>query len=162
MIGALSPVYARSTNDAINLLQDAFPASAVGMLPEWESTLGLPDPCDGATPTLQTRQSAVLTKFSETGGQSIPYFTGYLAKLGFSVTFTEFAPFRFGSTFGNALNGDAWAYALQINAPLYTVQKFTFGLSGFGEPFASWSNTLLECEMQEISPAHVDLIFSYT
>jgi len=162
VFSALSRVYERSTSDAINLLTDAFPVSAVSMLPEWEATLGLPDICDGIDPAYQARQSHVVAKFAGTGGQSIPYLSGYASKLGYTVTTTEFSPFRFGRSFGQLLNGDDWAYALQINAPLFSEQIFSLGSSGFGEPFASWSNATLECVMREIAPAHAALIFSYS
>lgn len=162
VLGALSHVYERSTSDSINLLGDAFPASAIGMLPEWEATLGLPDPCDGIDPTYQARQAHVVARFAGTGGQSIPYLSGYAAKLGYTITTTEFSPFRFGRSFGQLLNGDDWSYVLQINAPLVSKQVFAFGISGFGEPFASWSNSVLECAIRNISPAHATLIFSYS
>lgn len=162
LLAALSKSYERSSNSAGQLLVDAFPSSTIQLLPEWESSMGLPDPCDGSDPTLQARRDHVVARLSGPNGQSVPFITSFAAALGFQVTVTEFTSFQFGQAFGSQLNGDAWAYNWQINAPLVTKNDFTFGLSGFGEPFSSWGNTALECELQKISPAHSIVRFSYT
>jgi uncharacterized protein YmfQ (DUF2313 family) len=59
------------------LIPDAFPCSTVELLPEWEATLGLPDPCvQPPLTTLQQRQAAVCAKLVARG---VPFFfsTGY-------------------------------------------------------------------------------------
>lgn len=43
----LTVSYAVQTARSNNLLIDAFPATTYELLPEWESTLGLPDPVPG-------------------------------------------------------------------------------------------------------------------
>ncbi|WP_197520275.1 putative phage tail protein, partial [Paraburkholderia tropica] len=55
--------YERSTSRANYLLIDSFPPTAYELLPEWESTLGLPDPCAGEAPTIPQRQAQVLARF---------------------------------------------------------------------------------------------------
>ena len=98
--------YARVDARQTNLLTDAFPTTAIELLPEWEATLGLPDPCLGALPTLQQRQTQVYARLVAMGGQSIPYLTMVAASLGFPVGITEFAPFRAGVNHaGDAING---------------------------------------------------------
>ncbi|ACC71048.1 YmfQ family protein [Paraburkholderia phymatum] len=158
----ITKVYAGNTARANQLLVDAFPGTTYELLPEWESTLGLPDPCAGASPTVQQRRAQVVARLSATGGQSVAYFVQLAANLGYTITITQFAPFRFGSTFGQPLNGVAWAYAWQVNAPSFSVKYFRFGASGFGEPFAAWNNNVLQCELQKYAPAHTQLIFKYS
>jgi len=162
-LSGLVQVYARTNARANNLLVDAFPASTEELLPEWEATLGLPDPCAGVSPTIQQRQAQVLARFIAQGGQSVAYFTQIAATLGYTITITQFAPFRFGqSTFGTPLYSTAWAFAWQVNAPTFSVQKFKFGVDVFGEPFAFWSNNVLQCELQRYAPAHTYLLFKYS
>ena len=161
-LAGLAPVYAAQLARSNYLLQDAFPAGAYELLPEWESTLGLPDPCTGPQPTVAGRRAAVVARFASAGGQSVSYLVGTAATLGYAITITEFAPFRFGQTFGLPLKGDAWASAWQVNAPLFSPTIFQFGTSGFGEPFASWQNTVLQCALGRIAPAHTTIIYSYT
>lgn len=159
---ALAKTFTRISARAGNLISDAFPVAPVELLPEWEATLGLPDPCAGVSPTILLRQQQVAARFIATGGQSAAYYINVAAALGYPITVTQFAPFRFGQPFGQPLYGTAWAFAWRVNAPTFTVRYFTFGRDGFGEPFASWSNNVLQCELQRLAPAHTTLLFSYS
>lgn len=162
VLTGLVQVYARNNARANHLLVDAFPATAVELLPEWEATLGLPDPCAGVAPTIQARQAQVVARFAGSGGQSQAYFIGYAANLGYTVTITQFTPFRVGQQrMGNQLGLQDWAFTWQINSALNTITYFRTGLSGAGEPLASWGNAVLQCELAEIKPAHTYLNFAY-
>jgi uncharacterized protein YmfQ (DUF2313 family) len=161
-LSGLTPTYARQNVAANNLLIDAFPSTTFQLLPEWEETLGLPDPCAGASPTLQGRRSQVVARFTGIGGQSAAYMIAYAASLGYSITITQFVPARVGqSRVGQPLNGEAWAHAWRVNSALNTVVRSRVGSSVAGDPLASWGNNVLECELKEIAPAHTTLIFSY-
>lgn len=153
--------YTRNTARAVNLLSDAFPVEPVELLPEWESTLGLPDPCAGTSPTIQQRQQQVAARFIASGGQSVAYFVQVAAALGYEITITQFAPLKVGQVVGTPLYGAAWAFAWQVNAPTFTIERFLVGRDAVGEPLAQWGNTVLQCELQRLAPAHTTLIFSY-
>lgn len=159
---ALIRNYTRNATAAAGLLEDAMPIAPVMMLPEWEESLGLPDPCAGPSPTIQERQQQVNARFTAAGGQSVPYFIALAASLGYSVTITQFAPFRAGiNAVGQPISGETWAFAWQINAPQFTIERFSAGRDAVGDPLASWGNTVLQCEMQRVAPAHTVLIFNY-
>ena len=161
-LSGLAIPFATHSARSSNLLIDAFPASAEELLPQWEATLGLPDPCAGEAPTIQLRQAQVVARFTAKGGQSAAYFVSLAASLGYDITITQFAPFRFGqNTFGSPLYGVAWAFAWQVNAPTFSLKKFEFGVDTFGEPFAYWNNNVLQCELQRYAPAHTYLLFNY-
>ncbi|WP_429497008.1 YmfQ family protein [Robbsia andropogonis] len=163
VIAGLAPTFARHTQANNNLLVDAFPSTAVQLLPEWETTLGLPDPCAGEAPTLQGRQLQVVARLTNSGGQSIPYFIAYAKALGYEVTATEFAPFRVNqSSVGDAVFSADWAYTWTINAPLESYSLFRVNQSSVGEALASWGNSVLECELSTIAPAHTILHFTYS
>jgi uncharacterized protein YmfQ (DUF2313 family) len=162
-LACFTPTFVRSNQDANDLLVDAFPPTSVDLLPEWESTLGLPDPCAGAQPTIQLRQKQVVARFTNSGGQSITYFVNLAKTLGYDITITQFAPFRFGqSNFGTLMYGNAWAFAWQVNAPGFSIEQFKFGADAFGEPFAYWTNNILQCELNSYAPAHTTPIFDYS
>jgi uncharacterized protein YmfQ (DUF2313 family) len=161
VLSGLTPVFERLTARANNLLIDAFPGSTYELLPEWEATLGLPDPCAGTAPTTQQRVAQVVARVTASGGQSIAYYTAVAAALGYQITITQFVPSRFGKAFGTLFGGTAWAFAWQVNAPTFTINTLQFGGS-FGTPFASWGNNVLQCELQRIAPAHTTLLFSYS
>lgn len=162
VMAALSKTWERHTQHNNYLLVDAFPASAVELLPEWELALGLPDPCAGASPTLQGRQAQVVARLTNSGGQSVPYFVAYAQALGYTVTVTEFSPFRMGQqAMGAQLGTQDWAFAWQVNAPSTTVTKFAMGQSYMGQALASWGSAVLACELNAIKPAHTILNLAY-
>ncbi|KWR88759.1 YmfQ family protein [Cupriavidus sp. IDO] len=159
----LTQIYARNTARANYLLVDAFPATTYELLPEWESTLGLPDPCAGESPTVQQRRAQVVARLANSGGQSAAYYIGFAAKLGYGITVTNFAPFHCGqSTAGQQLGNTDWFFAWSVNAPLNTVVRFAAGQSTAGEPLGSWNNNVLECELNAVKPAHTVLQFRYS
>lgn len=161
-LSGLTPTYERQNVAANNLLVDGFPSTAYQLLPEWEETLGLPDPCAGTSPTLQGRRAQVVARFTGVGGQSAAYMISYAASLGYSITITQFAPARTGLIrAGQPACGPDWAHAWRVNAALNTVVRARAGASVAGDPLASWSNQVLECELREIAPAHTIIIFSY-
>lgn len=162
----LAPLVAgprRLTDRAANLLGDAFPVAPLELLPEWEATLGLPDPCAGTSPTVQLRQQQVAARFVAGGGQTPLYFINVASALGYTITITQFAPFRAGqNAVGQPLCGDAWAHAWQVNAPATTVESFRVGRDAVGEPLATWGNAVLECEIKRLAPAHTTVGFAYS
>ncbi|MEX3635944.1 YmfQ family protein [Paraburkholderia sp. BR14320] len=162
VMGCLTPTFARHAQRNNALLVDAFPATAVELLPEWESALGLPDPCAGPAPNLQSRQRQVVARFAGAGGQSIAYYISYAATLGYAITVTEFTPFRVGQqAMGAPLGTQDWAFTWQVNAPLLTLVYFRAGESSADEPLETFGNAVLSCELEAIKPAHTILNMAY-
>ncbi|RQQ64349.1 YmfQ family protein [Burkholderia stagnalis] len=162
VLSGLAPSYERQTARANYLLVDAFPATAYELLPEWEETLGLPDPCAGPAPTIPQRQSQVVARFVGGGGPSINDLIQFAANLGYTITITQFVEARAGQMrAGDACNGTAWSFTWQINATLNTVVVARAGAMAAGDALASWGNAVLECELRAIAPAHTILIFAY-
>ena len=137
------------------------PRQTTILLTDWEKSFGLPDPCLGAAPTYAERRAQLVARIAARGGQSSAYMISYAATLGFPITITTFKPFRFGMAFGLPIYGIPWAFTWQINAPTLNYQYFDFGANNFGEPFAVYSNVVLQCEMKRIAPAHTVLLFQY-
>lgn len=159
----LCPISQRFNDRAANLVVDAFPGTSTELLPEWEASVGLPDPCAGIAPTVAQRRAQVVARLVAQGGQSVAYFISVAAALGFPITITQFAPFRAGiSRAGDPCCDEGWAYVWQVNAPTITVKYFSAGKSSAGEPLATWGNTVLQCELERLSPAHTTLMFSYS
>jgi uncharacterized protein YmfQ (DUF2313 family) len=162
-IDGLAQIYGQNDGDAVALLADAFPATAVNLLPEWEASLGLPDLCIGAPSTLQGRQALVVSRLTNTGGQSVPYFTAFAQAIGYSISIKEFTPFRLGAQrMGSPLGGPEWAYAWQVTANLAPPVQFRVGSSRSGDPLVLWPPNALECEFRHLKPAHTQLTFDYT
>lgn len=144
VLKGLSGIYARSDAAAVALLKDAFPVGTVDLLPEWEASLGLPDPCAGPSPTVEQRQAAVHARFISGGGQSRARFIEFAAALGFTIEIEVYAPFIVDrSAVGEALADDAWSFAWGVR-----ILASDFGL----DP------AVLICELEAIKPAESTII----
>lgn len=141
----LAPTYSRLAARDNQLIVEALPASTTELLPEWEETLGLPDPCAGPTPTIDERRAQVVARFSNTGGQSAAFFIAYALVLGYTITITVYTPYTFGMPFGLPMYGESWAFAWTVNAPL-----------------AAEANQVLACEFERLKPAHTIVNFVYS
>lgn len=162
-LSGLAPSCERVSDRANQLLVDGFPETTNELLTEWEQSLGLPDPCAGASPTLQARRAQVVARFAGGGGQSVPYIISYAANLGYTITITQFVPARVGLLHaGDPLNGPDWAFAWRVNASTYTLLPFRAGISAAGEPLSFNGNAVLECELKAIAPAHTTVFFKYS
>jgi uncharacterized protein YmfQ (DUF2313 family) len=161
----LMPQWVRLHVTAAGLLGDAFPCSTVQLLPEWEATLGLPDPCVQPPNTMiQQRQAAVCAKFAARGGCSQQYFIDLAASLGYDITITTYAPFRAGvSRVGTPLYSSAWASAwmIEIIGAPDAITYFRAGISAVGERLADWTVSELQCLFEAIAPANTVPLFEY-
>jgi uncharacterized protein YmfQ (DUF2313 family) len=159
---ALMPTYVRSWQSATNLVVDAFPSTAVDLLPEWEGTLGLPDPCAGPDPTIALRQAHVVARLTQSIGPSIAELVAFAGALGYPVTIQEFIPARAGSLVaGGPLNGVDWAFTWRVHEPATEVFFFLAGAGNAGDPLATWGSTIVQCEMTRIAPAHTIPQFAF-
>lgn len=160
LAGIWAQTFARNSDRATALLVDCFPSTAVELLPEWESSLGLPDPCAGPAATIAQRRAQVVARLSDGGGSSTQYYVDFAAALGYEITIKEFKPSRFGKKFGDPFGGTDWAYAWQVTSPSLVIVHRKFG-APFGEAFANWGATVVQCELLSRKPAHTILTFNY-
>jgi uncharacterized protein YmfQ (DUF2313 family) len=142
---AMGATYERSGGSAGAIPADVSPASTTNFVVEWEETLGLPDPCTVANPTLSQRKAAILAKFIASGGQTKDYYIAVAKALGFTITIEETDP-----------------YTWVVTAPGVAVIPFRLGVNVVGDPFWTLNTTELECRLRAIMPAHTVLIFQYS
>ncbi|WP_337049782.1 YmfQ family protein [Serratia fonticola] len=150
VLRALAHSYQKSDEDALALLAAGFPATATALLPEWELTLGLPDPCmQGSEEDEGQRQRAVLSKWSATGSLSQLYFIAVARALGFIISITEYRPLRAGmSGAGQPLNHGDW--------------QFTWGVTVMSPPITEHNYIdyqQLVCMLTKQSPSETLIIF---
>lgn len=162
VLDALAQELARIDAAAEGLVDEADPRTTAQLLADWERVAGLPDGCVVATQTTAERRDSLVQKIANLGGQSRQFFIDLAARLGYTVTITEFRPFRVGvNAVGDALNGDTSIFAWQVNAPAGTIREFKVGESAVGDPLRSWGDELLECIIERLKPAHTHVIFAY-
>lgn len=161
LLTAFSEEFARVDSRIDGLVNEADPRTTNELLADWERVAGLPDLCTGIPETISLRRELLVSKLTNVGGQSRQFFIDLAAKLGYTITITEFKRFRVTSRVNEVLNDSDWAYAWRVNAAQDTVRRFTV-TGRVNEPLATWGNTALECVITRLKPAHTLVQFAYT
>lgn len=102
LLGGLADELARVHNRASALMDEADPQTTTELLPDWERTVGLPEPGDVLAATPADRRAGVVAKLRAQGGAAAEYFEAVAAKLGVTAVVTE--PL-------------AWLHVWQVAAP---------------------------------------------
>ncbi|MDR2187042.1 MAG: DUF2313 domain-containing protein [Azonexus sp.] len=157
---ALADEFARVDARASALIDEADPRSTTELLTDHERVAGLPDACTGPLATLALRRAALHGRITGIGGQSVAYFTELAAALGYTISITEYRPYRVNSFVNDPLCDPDWHFVWQVNAPLETLRWRTVA-SPVSEPLAAFGNELLECVIRRFAPAHTLVIFAY-
>ncbi|MFQ5472613.1 MAG: YmfQ family protein [Dehalococcoidia bacterium] len=162
LLHGIAEEFARIDAKILDLIEEGDPRTTTELLVDWERVAGLPGPCAGLAETLQGRRDEVVQKLTTRGGQSRQFFIDVGTRLGFTITITEFKVAKIGATkIGEKLYRSAWTFAWQVNGPLQTIRTAQVGQSQIGEPLRSWGNTVLECVIGDLKPAHTTVIFAY-
>jgi uncharacterized protein YmfQ (DUF2313 family) len=138
---ALAAIYQRSTARANELLVDAFPATAVELLPEWISALGVPGPYGTLAPTTAGQQAQVVAALTALGGQSKAYFIALAAAMGVAITITETRPWRVNDPVNQPCRGNAWGFFWHVS-------------------YVGGTNAALESLIKLYAPAHTVVAFN--
>ena len=136
VVGALANTPNRVDASAVALLVDAFPATAVGLLPEWVAALGVL--LVGST---AAQQAAVVSALTGSGGQSIAYFVALAAAAGVAITITQYRPWRPADPISLPQRGDAWAHSWHVT-------------------YAGAPVPALEAVITQFAPAHTVVAFN--
>lgn len=149
LVAALAPELARIEGGGEALLLELNPASASGLLPDWEAYLGLPDVCTvPGSQTLAERRQAVIDKLTATGAPQLSYYLKLGSQVGITTTIEEFRPARVGPTrIGDFLYGDGWPWSWISSAPL----------EAYGTPSAA----VLACRLQRDAPEYTDVVLAF-
>lgn len=159
---ALTQSYERSDAAAMQMLADAFPATAGAFVPEWNATLQIPDPCFGAPTSVAQNRQQIVAKLIGTGGQSVPYFQQLAAALGVSITITEFSPTHTDPNVptGMIQKPADWAYTWRVNVDRNSV-AFLNVASPVNGALASPSLQALDCLLRRYKPAHTQFYYAF-
>lgn len=145
LVDAIAEELARIDARITNLIEEAYPNTAIEMLPDWERVAGLPDKCTGELGTLQQRHNALMGVLTIERSLSKQFYINIASRLGFNITIAETANYVWQVT-----------AALDVNA-VY----FRAGVSVIGDPLVQSLNGLLECAMNTLKPAHTSVTFNY-
>lgn len=163
LLDSLAEELARVDDRAAALIDEADPRTTYEMLADWERVAGLLpySQVDGTPLSIAQRRDNLISRMTEIGGQSPAYFIALAAKMGFTVTITEFREWNVGDDVEAGLYGSEWNFAWRINTPQVTAAEWSVE-DDVEAPFAAiWLNTILESVLHEDKPAHTVLLFNY-
>ncbi len=166
--------------DALSPLRGLSPLAALEWLPDYERVYSLPGECRQAGLLLQERLALLTIALMERAAINRDYYIWLASQLGYAITIEEYGGFvagfscagdklsnpetlfTAGSLAGEPLRqGAPWQYVWTVHAGEEPTVLFRAGLSGAGEPLASWGNDLLECAIRQAAPAHTTVYFAY-
>jgi len=159
---ALAPTWTRNARAAAQVLLDASPDTTTNLLGEWEWSLGLPDACTAANPSVEQRQAAVRAKWGARGGLTIAYFTALAADLGFTITITEFAPSTVDMSCDLPLSEPAWAFVWEVTAPQAVSFYFSVDQTGVDDALETYDAGELVCRVTADAPAETFVFFTFS
>lgn len=161
LLDGFAEEFARVDARADQLIDEADPRTTYELLADWERVAGLPGECVASlAQTVAERREALVAKITGRGGQSRQYFIDLAARLGFTVTISEYRPYRVNSHVNDPICSQDWIFVWQINSALNTVRTSTVGMA-VNDPLRSWGNELLECAISQDKPAHTTVLFAY-
>ncbi|WP_299533456.1 putative phage tail protein [uncultured Herbaspirillum sp.] len=145
------------------LLRELDPRAASILLPEWETTYGLPDSCYAADDTLVDRRLRLASKVAAIGGISAPYFLDLAVKLGYTdVSIQRFLPTTCEASCEDQLLDSSWLFAWQVTIPgQQTIHRVLSAESSCDEPLDAYKQGPLECLLLRLSPPESVLLFNY-
>lgn len=148
---------------ADQLLAEMHPSTATVSLPDWERVYGLPDPCVTIAHSIDQRRAALNSKANAKGGQSIAYFVGLAAIMGYpGATVDEFPMATCNSDCNAELNSEDDGFFWRLNLPAATGGVFQATCnSDCNSPLQSWGDEALECRIRKLRPAHTTVLFAY-
>jgi uncharacterized protein YmfQ (DUF2313 family) len=153
---------ARADGRGDDLVNEADPRTTGEMLTDWEDVAGLPDPCTGPLTSFTARRARLVQKLTSVGDQSRAYFIGIATSLGYvGATITEYFAFTCDSVCTDTLYTDPWCYAWRLNIHETTLERDFTANSGCSEYLRFWGDTVLECLINQLKPAHTQVIFAY-
>lgn len=142
--------------DAENFLKvynsELIPDTGNAFIPEWESTLGIPDGCfPGSTePDIDVRRLHVLVKLASLGVQTSLDFINLATILGFPDILVE-SGIKFGIT---PLADARFTIVVSFPTPANNIFPLNFPI-----PFGAEAFAILECLFTRLKPANCDIKF---
>ena len=162
---SLSSEAARVDARARALVDESDPRTSVEELQRWFDDHGIPSECVAAIadPSLEQMRQELIAKITSNSGLTAKYFEELAGVLGYSAKVTTFEEHHVEHDVEMPLADEKWI-------PVFTLGITISNDSGFDEfttewdaeqPLARWGNSLLECLIKALAPAHVEVIFIY-
>lgn len=108
----------RIDNRGLDLIEEVDPNTTDELITDYERLLALPEKGLSIGTTTEIRRSDILSKLTNSGGQTKQYFIDLAAKLGITITIIEYSSPRCGiARCGDRLSAGTWKFAFKVNTP---------------------------------------------
>lgn len=157
LLHAFGDELARVDAFVAGLQNELDPSRATALLPEWEATTGLPDPCTGQLPSLEARRAAVVQKLTTRGRLDKQFLIDAAEVLGFTIdAIVEYDALVAGtSEAGEEVADQDSQFVVDVETPAAQVFEPEVGGIACGDPLGWIGNSALGCLLERIKPAHV-------
>lgn len=157
---ALGDEFARVESRAISLLEESDPRATYELLADWERLVGLPDTCVTGELSTEQRVNSVVARLARGQGISLPRLLTAAELLGYTITITEFLPHSVDADVDEAIFGQDWVFAIQVNTAGNAITDHTVD-STVDDSLTWWGNERLECAIRRIKPGGRVVLFNY-
>ena len=162
---ALSREAARIDARACAVIEEADPRTSYEELERWFADYGIPSECLAAIadPSLEQMRQELLAKITSNLGLTKAFFESLAGTLGFSAEVETYREHNVNDNAECPLYSAEWSTAMTLGVKV----RGRNGAEEFNttwavdQPLARWGNSLLECIVRALAPAHVYVIFSY-
>lgn len=162
---ALSREAARIDARACAVIEEADPRTSYEELERWFADYGIPSECLAAIadPSLEQMRQELVAKITSNLGLTKAFFESLAGTLGFSAEVETYREHNVNDNAECPLYSAEWSTAMTLGVKV----RGRNGAEEFNttwavdQPLARWGNSLLECVVRALAPAHVYVIFSY-
>ncbi len=162
---ALSREAARIDARACAVIEESDPRTSYEELERWFADYGIPSECLAAIadPSLEQMRQELLAKITSNLGLTKAFFESLAGTLGVKAEVETYHAYTVNDDMDYLLYSDEWTSAMTLNIVVHggtTIEEFDVTWD-VDQPLARWGNSLLECIVRALAPAHVYVIFSY-
>lgn len=165
LLHAMAEEFARVHNRANAVIEESDPRTSTEELERWFSDYGVPSECLKAfsEPTLEDTRRELIAKINSNMGLTKEFFRSLALSLGYDADVETFDEFTVNSNVTAALYDVGWqstfVVAVRVRGASHHREFST--LSSANEALATWGNSVLECMVRAMAPAHTTVIFTY-
>lgn len=160
LLGVLAEERRQRHDRKLTLLEvESFPPTSVELLPEWEQTVGLPDPCRAAPGTLAERWADLADQFFADHPPTPANMIAWALQAGWNIAIREQRDFVPGvSVPGDTVGEQDFVWVVTILGQ--EIRFFRAGENVGGDLLFTFPDiATLECVLRRAAPAHTQLYF---
>ncbi len=165
LLYASAKEFARVDSEIETIFTESDPRTSSRLIQQWFDDWGVPSACLSAfaDPTLEQIRQELIAKITSNSGLTARFFIELSQALGYQVEIETFTPYDVTCLVDAGLYGDDWTtvFVMNIHVASDTDLSIFDATWSVDQPLAVFGESVLECVIRSLIPAHTDVIFSY-